>query len=310
MHIIKKTVGIACSLFISGQVFSATIVLSNPISTNTTINSVDTYVIESEVHVLRGVTLTIENNAKIFIKNGLIKKTSPNSTQKATLVFDTGSNLLAENVTFAACDKNNLPEKKADNGGVFFLGSSSRTQRDLNIQTDLSTSLSSFKITKIKTEYLGGIAPKKIGIRVDDFDSLQLIGLNSSEWNVQTAEIIGSGDDGLDLEDSFVTIRDLTVTTPIEDGINLSNSRLNITENLVLNVGITTRRDRDLFDVEVDRSPSIIRLAQNCTINLNGIFGNQVWLKSDDLPQKKIGLYQYNGKATKGQSYIYSMTKD
>lgn len=43
--------------------------------------------------------------------------------------------------------------------------------------------------------------------------------------------------------------------------------------------------DRDIFDLETDDGPAFLRIAQNCLVNIDGIFGDQLTLISDDLPQ-------------------------
>lgn len=304
---------------------AADIDVSADIAEDTTFTNNNRYIITTEVHVKTGVTLTIENNTQILIRNGVEMPKKPTSTRRPSFVFDAGSVMLAEDVYFRACDNNNQSVKIAQNAGLFFIGSSSMTRRDMALTTELSIHPSNFKARSIHAEYLGSRDPwlhqnavknlsktqkMKLYGRIDDNDAIQLIGLNASEWEVGSIYSIGSGDDGFDLEDCVITLNQLHVSAPTEDGLNMTNSRIDINENLEIDVGITGYRDRDLFDLEVDRSPSVIRIAKNAQVKLNGIFGDQTWLRSNDLPPKNKLLYKFNGKALNGQSYIYSMNQD
>ena len=283
------------------------------ITEDTLLSSSNVYVIDEEVHVRSGVTLTAENDTTILIKNGIFRQYEYGKSPRNILVFDPGSSLIAGNLYFRACDTHNRPEKKADNGGIIFLGSSSETVRKNYLIVNMSTTPSSFRARHIHAYYTGATdLPQPAPIaRVDDYDGLSLIGLNSNEWRVDSITIKYPGDDGFDTEDSEIKINNLQVIAPTyEDGINMTNSRLDILKTLTLDVGITGIRDRDLFDFEVDRNPTIIRVANGVKVSLNGIFGDQVFMVSDDLPPIDIGLYTFFGITTKGQSYIFSMNKD
>jgi hypothetical protein len=60
-----------------------------------------TYVVDGEVHVRRGVTLTIEDGVTVLIRNG---RKPRRMIDTSALVFDSGSTLRAGTVTFAAAD--------------------------------------------------------------------------------------------------------------------------------------------------------------------------------------------------------------
>ena len=83
-------------------------------------------------------------------------------------------------------------------------------------------------------------------------------------------------------------------------------------ESLIINMTINETFDRDIFDLETDDGPAFIRIAQNCLVKIDGIFGDQLTLVSDDLPQPVITPegkelpYNFNGYTVKGQSYVYS----
>ena len=89
------------------------------------------YVIIGEIRVLSDITLIIEDNVNILIMNGDFTTPEGVSTGKSCLIFETGSTLYAERVYLQACNCFLLPAKKADNGGIIFLGSSSIAEKDL-----------------------------------------------------------------------------------------------------------------------------------------------------------------------------------
>ena len=86
----------------------------------------------------------------------------------------------------------------------------------------------------------------------------------------------------------------------------------NVIDSLNINMTINETFDRDIFDLETDDGPSFIRIAQNCLVNIDGIFGDQLTLVSDDLPQPIVTPqgkelpYNFNGYTVNGQSYVYS----
>lgn len=92
---------------------------------------------------------------------------------------------------------------------------------------------------------------------------------------------------------------------PTEDGLNITSSRVNILNKLVANVALNQFFDRDIFDLEIDDGPSFIRLEKGCFVNIEGIFGDQLTLVSDDLPQPDLGVYKFVGISNQGQTYIY-----
>jgi hypothetical protein len=117
---------------------------------------------------------------------------------------------------------------------------------------------------------------------------------------------------GFDIENSDITCQSITVKIPNEDGINITSSRVNIVDSLTINMTINETFDRDIFDLETDDRPAFIRIEQNCLVKIDSIFGDQLTLISDDLPQPVITpdgkelTYNFNGYTVKGQSYVYS----
>ena len=63
-------------------------ILSSDISSNTTLRIGRTYLIDGEVHVLRGVRLTIEDGVTVLIRNGYRAR---RTLDTSALIFDSGS---------------------------------------------------------------------------------------------------------------------------------------------------------------------------------------------------------------------------
>ena len=293
------------------------IIISENIDEDTKFFYENTYVIRGRIRVLEGVTLIIEDNTKIYITNGNATTPEGNKTGKSCLIFETGSTLYAERIYFQACNKYLSPIYIADNGGIVFLGSSSIAEKDL-VPVTFSTKKSNFNATLIYASYLG--AKDKVSLKKDndnenendDFDAISVIGVNNNEWNIKDIYSEFSGDDGFDIENSDITLQNITVKKPNEDGINITSSRVNVIESLNINMTINKIFDRDIFDLETDDGPAFISIAQNCLVNIDGIFGDQLTLVSDDLPQPIITPagkelpYKFKGYTVNGQSYVYS----
>jgi len=274
-------------------------ILSN-IDKNFSFKRENKYVISGEVHVLSNITVTIQNKTTIYIVNGDINSPLGN----CAFIFDTGSKLISKNFTIRACDKSFIEQKKAENGGLWFKGSSSIAEKD-TIKVTFSPNVSNFQANRITTHYLGRKDPVRKKNTRDDIDAISVIGVNNNEWNVKEIYSFNSGDDGFDVENSSICIDKLFVRKPCQDGLNVTSSRLNILK--YIDIVVAKKCDNQLFDLETDDGPSFIRLAKECKVILDGVFGDQLTLVSDDLPQP-VGkdVYKYDGYSKLGQSYIYS----
>ena len=257
-----------------------------------------TYVIKGMVRVLADVQLTIENGTTILLVNG---------PMRSSLIFNTGSKLIAEHVYFRACDASYKIVKTANNGGLWFLGSSSNAEKD-NITVKYNVTPSSFTAIRIFAAYLGRCDPKGgDSPTTDDIDAISVLGVGSNEWNISSVVSYYSGDDGFDVENSAITLKYLRVVEPKEDGLNITSSRVNILNSLEIDMGKSSVKDRDIFDLEPDEGQAYVRLAEGCDVNISGIFGDQLKLVSSDLPQPDDNkYYAFNGKLTNGQTYVYS----
>jgi hypothetical protein len=257
-----------------------------------------TYVIKGTVRVLKNIELTIENGTTILLVNG---------PMRSSLIFNTGSRLVAEHVYFRACDTTYNLVKTANNGGLWFLGSSSNSEKD-KITVKYNVIPSSFQAIRIFSAYLGRCDPKGgDSPTTDDIDAISVLGVGGNEWNISSIVSYYSGDDGFDVENSAITLKYLRVVEPKEDGLNITSSRVNILNSLEVDMGKSGKKDRDIFDLEPDEGQTYVRLEEGCDVNISGVFGDQLKLVSSDLPQPDGDkYYAFNGKLENGQTYVYS----
>jgi hypothetical protein len=274
------------------------VILNSDISSSRVFYKKNIYIILGEVRVLANVKVTIENGTTIYIVNG---------PMRSSLIFNTGSKLVAKHVYLRACDSKYNPVKVANNGGLWFLGSSSNAEKD-NIKVRYNVNSSSFTAIRIVTSYLGRTDPKGgDSPKTDDIDAISVLGVGSNEWNISSIVSYYSGDDGFDVENSAITLKNLRVIEPKEDGMNITSSRVNILDSLEIDMGKSKLKDRDIFDLEPDEGQAYVRLEEGCNVNISGIFGDQLKLVSRDLPQPDGDkYYTFNGKLDKGQTYVYS----
>lgn len=291
-------------------------VLDADISRNRRLSARRTYVVTTEVHVKEHATLTIENGTTILIKNGLV---ADSKLRRAALIFDQGSALRARRVYIKACANDFKQCKEADNAGVWFLGNFQPASKDtISVKPQRKAMRSSFKADLLATYYLGRRDPTVHRSRAravqDDIDGLSILGVGPAEWSVSEVRSFYSADDGIDLTNSHIRLDRLKIQTPVEDGINLSSSQLEIHQSLKLKVKKTAIPDRDLVDFETDDGPSFLVLHARCKLDLNGVFGDQVALISDDMPVPDTSTdnetrYKFKGKL-KRPALIYSIDQD
>ena len=268
------------------------LLITKDIDSSRTFVKSTTYVIKGTVHVLKNVELTIENGTTILLVNG---------SMRSSFIFNTGSRLVAEHVYFRACDAAYNLVKTANNGGLWFLGSSSNAEKD-KIVVKYNVTPSSFQAIRVFTAYLG-----RCDSTTDDIDAISVLGVGSNEWNISSVVSYYSGDDGFDVENSAITLKYLRVVEPKEDGLNITSSRVNILNSLEVDMGKSGKKDRDIFDLEPDEGQTYVRLEEGCDVNISGVFGDQLKLVSSDLPQPDGDkYYAFNGKLGNGQTYVYS----
>jgi hypothetical protein len=197
--------------------------------------------------------------------------------------------------------------KTANNGGLWFLGSSSNAEKD-QITVKYNVTPSSFQAIRIFSAYLGRCDPKGgDSPTTDDIDAISVLGVGGNEWNISSIVSYYSGDDGFDVENSAITLKYLRIVEPKEDGLNITSSRVNILNSLEVDMGKSGKKDRDIFDLEPDEGQTYVRLEEGCDVNISGVFGDQLKLVSSDLPQPNGDkYYAFNGKLVNGQTYVYS----
>ena len=291
--------------------------IARNIKKNTTLKANTIYVIDAEVHVALGVTLTIQDQTTILITNGLKEKSK---IRRSALIFDQGSTLVAKRLYIKAADESYKAAKQCDNGGVWFLGNYQDATKDtVSVAVNRRKPLSSFNADLIATYYLGRQDPlsqtikqRKISAR-DDVDGFSILGVGKTEWNVRAIRSFYSADDGIDITNSHVSFNRIEIKNPMEDGLNISSSRVEILKSLNVDVTKDQRNDRDIFDLEVDDGSSFVEIYKNCAINICGCFGNQVVLSSIDLPQPNPNpnaRYAFKGKSIKRATLVYSIDRD
>lgn len=292
--------------------------LSADISVNRYLSAGTVWVVDREVHVLDGVELTIEDRATILILNGEV----PTSRlRRAALIFDPGSRLSAERFSVHAGNAQHRMSRLSDNGGLWFLGTVASGASDgLCLSRQVGQSPSFFQAISITASYLGRKdAPLSSpsgcdSDHGDDIDAVKLIGVGPEEWHVSQLRSLHSGDDGVDLTNSHIRLNRLEVRQPTEDGLNLSSSRISIRRSLFLNVVRTPDGDRDLFDLETDDGGSFVELPRGCWVRVNGVFGDQLYLASQDMPPPVVSddnevPYSFSGRLV-ADALVYSLSQD
>jgi hypothetical protein len=291
--------------------------IGEDITQDTILSNRHRYVITNEVHVRPGVNLTVEDGTRILIRNGPVATTTDGANTRAGLVFDSGSRLSAETLYLQASDARDQPVQIADNRGVFFLGSSSIAEKD-GIAMAFGTQASRFEARAIHAAYLGHPDPNAPTqeadedrtanpVTADDVDAISVIGVTASEWQVKAVHSAYSGDDGLDIENSDLTLERVFIVDPAEDALNITSSRVSISDALIVHMTESTAGDRDIFDLEWDDGPSFIRLMQGSHVTMTGVFGDELTLVSADLPEPDPdAIYSFSGLHRNGQSYIHA----
>jgi len=285
-------------------------VLPSKIQKNISLKSNIIYVIRGEVQVLQGVHIKAQDKCTLFIVNGIFKESC---LKRSALIFNQGSFLDAKNITVKACDNNHKQEKLANNGGIWFLGSNASASKDgISIKRRHISIFSIFSAKSLNVSYLGredGNTSKN-----DDIDGISLLGLTTDEWQIKKIKSAFSGDDAIDITNSHITLDHLEIDQPVEDGINLSSSRLEINRTIKIKMHKNGIRDRDLFDFEVDDGASYLELHRGCLVDIHGVFGDQIILSSEEMPKPITRLnnertYKFSRKLKKS-TLIYTIDKD
>lgn len=160
-------------------------VLPSKIQKSISLKSNIIYVIRGEVQVLQGVHIKAQDKCTLFIVNGIFKESR---LKRSALIFNQGSFLDAKNITVKACDNNHKQEKKANNGGIWFLGSTVSASKDgISIKRRHIAKFSIFSANSLNVSYLGredGNTSKN-----DDIDGISLLGLTTYEWQIKKLRV-------------------------------------------------------------------------------------------------------------------------
>jgi len=293
--------------------------ITSDIVRDTTWRRGSTYIVDGEIHVRPGVTLTIDDGVTVLIRNGY----RPVRTITASaLIFDSGSKLRAKTVTFGSADDQNRQTTATNNGGVFFLGTSRSCSKDgITVDTSTASGRSSFVADLLVFDSLGRADPRYgdgDGNARDDIDAVSLLGLGLTEWRVKAVRTQNSGDDGFDVTNSSIALDSLTVVNPAEDGLNITSSTVLIRRSLTVAMSPSISPDRELFDLEVDDGGARISIDRLAYVDLRGYWGSvfdEVTLNSPDMPTPpRRGTtgqwYVYTGMLTRGPALVYSTIAD
>jgi len=254
----------------------------------------------------------------VLIRNGY----RPNRTiDTSVLIFDSGSKLKATTVTFGSADSQNRQTTEANNGGVFFLGTFRSCSKDgVSVDTATASGRSSFTAESINFTSLGrtdSLGRYGDGDNQDDIDAVSLLGLGQTEWRVRAVRSENSADDGFDVTYSSVSLDRLTVVNPVEDGLNITSSTVQIRQALTVAMSTSLAPDRELFDLEVDGGPSKVAIDRLASVDLRGYWGNaydEVSLNSLDMPappgRTTRTWYVFNGVLRRGPAIVYSTIAD
>jgi hypothetical protein len=295
----------------------AALIITTDIARDTTWRRGTTYIVDGEVHVRPGVTLTIDDGVTVLVRNGYRPK---RTITASALIFDSGSRLRAKTVTFGSADEQNQPTTNPNNGGVFFLGTSRSCSKDgITVDTSAASGRSSFMADLLVFDSLGRSDPRYGDSDLtDDIDAVSLLGLDMTEWRVKAVRTENSGDDGFDVTNSAVALDSLTVVNPAEDGLNVTSSIVQIRRSLTVAMSPSISPDRELFDLEVDDGGARISIVRRAYVDLRGSWGSvfdEVNLNSLDMPSPpRRGTtsvwYVYAGMLTRGPALVYSTIAD
>jgi hypothetical protein len=292
-------------------------IIASDIVRDTTWRRGTTYIVDGEVHVRPGVTLTIDDGVTVLVRNGYRPK---RTITASALIFDSGSRLRAKTVTFGSADDQNRPTTTPNNGGVFFLGTSRSCSKDgISVDASAASGRSSFMADLLIFDSLGRSDPRYGDSNLtDDIDAVSLLGLDMTEWRVKAVRTQNSGDDGFDVTNSAVALDSLTVVNPAEDGLNVTSSTVQIRRSLTVAMSPSISSDRELFDLEVDDGGARISINRRAYVDLRGYWGSvfdEVNLNSLDMPAPpRRGTtsvwYAYVGTLTRGPALVYSTIAD
>ncbi len=273
-------------------------IIINNIKENTIFTNNYRYIIVGEIHVLSGISLYVENNTTILLRNGININNTNRSIDYSTLIFDTGSSLIAKKLFIKSVDKYNKIVNYANNGGLVFLGSSANvTYSTYNtIFSQISATSSKFCVDELIIHYLGSTTNNNITV----------IGNNYNEFRIKNIKSIYSGNLGLNVIKSNININKLLIYNP--NGITAienNNSIINIIK--LIKIIITNNLTTSLFNFTLNSISPYIKIKKNTCVYLKAPLFNQVAnplkVVSIDIPSPSSPYF--TNKILKKQTYIY-----
>lgn len=270
----------------------------NNISENTFFTNNFKYIIVGEIHVLNGVSLYIEDNTIIYLRNGININNINRSIDYSTLIFDTGSTLIAKKIFVKSADKNNKSVNYANNGGLIFLGSAANIIYSTynTIFSQISATPSNFSIEELIIEYLGST----------NNNNITIIGTNDDEFNIKNIKSFYSGNIGLSVIKSNIIINKLFINNPNGNvALENYNSIINIIK--LIKIIITNSTTSSLFNFTVNTYSPYLKINKNANVYLSAPqfnpLVNPLEVVSIDIPSP-ISPYFVN-KNLKKQTYIF-----
>lgn len=190
------------------------------------------YLITGPIHVRAGATLYIEDGAEVLFQNGVVLGVPEGDIPAAALIFDAGSRLCADKFRAEGVERIDdclVAATLPSNGGIFFCGSNA----DLVFQgydavfSSTSTPGALFRAKSIEAVNLGEAER--------DFNAVTLVGVAPHEWRVADLHLENSGNDGIQLLGSNVSMYTIAAKFAGGDPVDLDDSALLLCSKLDVN---------------------------------------------------------------------------
>jgi len=144
--------------------------ITDNITSNTLLRNCNIYIIKKPIRVCGGVKLSIENNVLILLVNKLPEENIliPENFDPTTnlnliltgssLIFESGSQLCAENLYINTCNDQYIIQSVNNNCGIYFMGTSTESQYNiLDIHSSIRNYKSNYRIKNLYLNYIGSL---------------------------------------------------------------------------------------------------------------------------------------------------------
>lgn len=270
--------------------------VSSDITSNTIWNNSTIWKITAEVHVLKGVTLTIQPNTRVLFLNGKLRFPRVGGLPYASLVIDSGAAIVARGVVFE--NESKIPN---NTGGLIILGtiSNSYSNQFLSYVTITSDPLVTPKFSILENIGFNYLGNNSSGINALTTFKLKGNGIDR-EMEGSNIGITFAGNYGVQIIGGNHTIETLIVTHSLNDTINLNeDATLNVTTNLTL-----------LNDFITTLGPGLLNIKNNGTNQLNVSAGSQLFISGNSISE--TGPYTSGGSlagwTTQTATYINNIS--